>query len=119
MQRSIDAGKFITDLQVMALPGARWKLMADLVWLEADVEIRVPTGFITDFASVPRMFQWAPHFGVNGRSRKAAVLHDYLYSLKKKAIADPTFRRALAAEGLNRGTCTIYYYAVKWFGRAD
>lgn len=110
---------FTTDLQVTARPGSRWELCTPLVWEEAGhYPVTVPAGFATDLASIPRCFQWAPHFGVNGRSRRAAVLHDYLYSLGRKRDADPIFRRALAAEGMNRGTCAIYYYAVKWFGRA-
>lgn len=39
----------------------------------------VPRGFITDFASVPWLVQALPGFDVNGASRFAAVVHDWLY----------------------------------------
>ena len=39
--------------------------------------VRVPTGFVTDFASVPRIFwTWLPPDGLYAY---AAVIHDYLY----------------------------------------
>lgn len=112
---------FATDLKLKALPGERWELLEPLVWEEGFSSCTVPAGFVTDLASIPRIFQWLPHFGVNGRSRRPAVLHDYLYSLMRigaftKAEADATFGRALKAEGLNRVTCSIYYRAVHHFG---
>jgi hypothetical protein len=115
---------FHTELELRALPGERWRVQAPLLWRDDELEVAVPAGAVTDLASIPRVLQWLPHFGVNGRSRRPATLHDYLYLLAArrlngwtKAAADSLFRRALAAEGLNRGTCALYYYAVRWFGR--
>lgn len=39
--------------------------------------IQAPKGFITDFASIPRLFRSL--IPVNGKHRGAAVIHDYLY----------------------------------------
>lgn len=39
--------------------------------------IRVPAGFVTDFASIPRAF-WVV-LPPTGKYGKAAVVHDYLY----------------------------------------
>jgi hypothetical protein len=44
--------------------------------------ITVPKGFITDFASIPWLVQALPGFDVNGDSRFAAVVHDYLYCMQ-------------------------------------
>jgi Protein of unknown function (DUF1353) len=44
---------------------------------ETGTVIRVPEGFVTDYASIPRAFwQFLP---VHGRYGRAAIVHDYLY----------------------------------------
>jgi hypothetical protein len=112
---------FVTELDLLALRGKRWRLLANLEYRDRDDQYCVPAGFVTDLGSLPRWFRWAPYSGFTGRSSRSAVLLDFLYSQVRmgavtKADADSIFRRALAAEGLSRGTCTLYYYSVRWFG---
>src|SRR5262249_12521407 len=58
----------------------------------------VPAGFVTDFASVPRVFVWLlPRYG---RWTQAAILHDYLRGVARtgrirKSDADNIFNRAM------------------------
>jgi len=49
-------------------------------WVDGETirELKVPAEFPTDLASIPRVFRL--FFPVNGKHRKAAVVHDYLYS---------------------------------------
>lgn len=56
-------------------------VVANDLWYHRPIgeSIKVPRGFITDFASIPKIVQLVPGFDVNGDSRPAAVLHDYLY----------------------------------------
>lgn len=62
----------------------RWILREEFDYvigdLDGDEMVSVPVGFITDFATVPRIF-WGilPPFGRYG---KAAVVHDYLCTYK-------------------------------------
>lgn len=75
-------GRFLTDLDVKRLPDKdgrkQWKLIAPLIYESKTVGlIVVPTGFITDFASVPRLPLVYWFFG--GRGDAEAVLHDWLY----------------------------------------
>jgi hypothetical protein len=101
---------FTTPLDVRAAqaPG-KWTLTAHLIWEEEKLAIVVPSGFETDLASVPKVVQAVPFVGcffdINGRSRRAAVLHDYLYSVQivTRKEADALFFRALAAEGVMVG----------------
>jgi hypothetical protein len=65
------------------------------------LDIPVPTGFTTDFASIP---SWAraviPPFG---RHAKAAVVHDWLYAIGepgRKPVADRVFDHAMAELGV-------------------
>jgi len=57
--------------------------------------IIVPDDFVTDFASIPRIFR-AIH-PVNGRHRKAAVVHDYLCrdETTRRKVADKVFNEAM------------------------
>lgn len=78
-----------------------WQLDAPLIFHSEIVgkKIEVPTGFQTDFASVPRV----PIIYViyADRNRKAATLHDYLYRHKifERSVCDAVFREAMRADG--------------------
>jgi hypothetical protein len=78
--------------------------------------IRVPAGFITDFASVPRFF-WRV-LPPTGQYGKAAVIHDYLYRTHgaSKALADQVFLEASTVLGVPVWKRHAMYYAVKLFG---
>jgi hypothetical protein len=59
--------------------------------------IRVPMGFVTDFASVPRLPGAYLLFG--GRANKSAVLHDFLYVQRRdREFADAVFLAAMKNE---------------------
>ena len=123
---------FITEphIEVEYQDGKIWKLLEPVIYLceeaiaeqPAGVVIHVPKGFVTDFASVPRIF-WnivAP----TGKHSFAAIVHDWLYykgEIEKgkpctKAFADQVFREAMREAGINRVRRQIMYLAVKWFG---
>ncbi|TVZ39401.1 uncharacterized protein DUF1353 [Alteromonadaceae bacterium 2753L.S.0a.02] len=88
--------------------------------------IKVPTGFETDFASIPafaRVF-----FAVNGKHRQASVLHDYLYSKKgrvPKMVGETRFTRkqcdqeyltAMKGTGVSFFKRWVFYGAVRLGG---
>lgn len=82
--------------------------------------IRVPAGFVTDFASVPRFF-WrvVPPMGEHG---KACVVHDFLYrkpSGFNKRLADAIFFDAMETLGVSWCKRWVMYLAVSWFGRSS
>lgn len=96
--------------------GDKVVLLADFIYESATgAIIKCPKGFATDGASIPR-FLWSiyghPFYKKNIR---AAVIHDYLYSLGEKKEADRIFEEVLRIEG--RGaTARQMYYGVKLFG---
>lgn len=110
---------FATQLVLRAYAPNEWVLERDLRWVEHfgygrdPLVLVVPRGFITDLASIPRPLRGV--LNVNGRSRRAAVLHDYLYCAQRctRAAADEIFRRALAAEGVNAVVRNTYYAGVR------
>lgn len=68
---------FDSEIHLVADGTATWALTAPLVWTgtQGDTFV-VPTGFVTDFATVPRFLHWlvSPY----GAYTRAAVLHDWL-----------------------------------------
>lgn len=81
--------------------------------------ISVPSGFETDFASVPKSLRWV--VSPFGRYGKAAVLHDYLYAnaIGTKEYADDIFNEAMKVLGVNPLTRWVMYTAVRLFGRGN
>ncbi len=99
----------------------KWKLLEPFeFYIDEEgrrIYYKVPAGFITDFASVPKIF-WniLPPWGKYG---KAAVLHDYLYRTKlvSRKKADEIF--LLSMKVLKVSFCKRYlmYLAVRIFGK--
>ncbi|EDU8189745.1 DUF1353 domain-containing protein [Salmonella enterica subsp. diarizonae] len=79
--------------------------------------IEVPAGFITDLATIPRIF-WIL-LPPDGKYAKAAIIHDYLYdnALRTKWEADRIFLDGMTVLGVPRWKRTIMYWAVRLFER--
>jgi hypothetical protein len=86
--------------------------------------ITIPAGFITDLASIPA-FAW-PVFPADGPYAKAAVVHDYGYSVAgvmpdgrrySRRQIDDIFREAMAVVGVSRWRRMVIYAAVRVGGR--
>ena len=81
--------------------------------------IRVPKSFITDGASVPHSLQWL--YNPFGKYIKAAVIHDYLYSVYNntginRTLSDKIFRHIMKETGVDSRIARKFYAAVKYFG---
>ena len=76
----------------------------------------VPSGFVTDFASVPRGLWniFPPH----GKYSKAAVLHDYLYrcSVLSRKRCDEIFLTCMEVLGVPYMQRYAMYWGVRMFG---
>ncbi len=114
--------------------GKHWRLIRtfEYVWgkLETGLHIRVPAGFVTDFASSPRFF-W-PIVSPWGKWGKAAILHDWLYSKKgqrvvdlrghglvsipRRKLADGIFLEAMEVLGVKPWRRNLMYWGVRAFG---
>jgi hypothetical protein len=114
---------FTTPLILTPLDdGERWRLVEPFEYHVGEEGsgsmIRVPAGFETDFASVPRFF-WRilPPWGRYG---KAAVVHDYLYGSHActRERADEIFLEAMTVLGVPAWKRNVMYRAVRWFGQA-
>jgi len=74
--------QFTTPLRLQFIDGKDWKLIESFEFhvgaKNSDEIIVVNSGFITDFASIPRIF-WSIIGHPTGKYGKAAVVHDFLY----------------------------------------
>lgn len=103
------AGRFV---------GAIDYCLAESLVFHSDVagRIVVPAGTVTDFASIPRFFwRLLPPWDIH---RRAAIVHDYLYSTQThpKEIADKVFLEAMQALNVPAWKAQAMYRAVQWFG---
>ena len=113
---------FLTELQVELanpkLDDGRWKLTAPLIYSSslANQVFTVPKGFVTDFASVPRLPIVFALFG--DTSHEAATVHDWLYSTKpvNRKVADAILREASKASGIPAWRRWPMWLGVRLFG---
>ena len=114
--------KFLTSLEVtQRSTDKRWVLLAPL-WYKSDLLdtwiVKVPTGFDTDFGSVPRLpfMFWL----LGDRGHAAAVVHDYLYRTANvsRAKADAIFHEALRADGEDAVSSWLMWTGVRVGGWA-
>ncbi len=83
----------------------------------SDERIHVPMGFITDFASIPRIF-WIIIGHPTGEYGKAAVIHDYLYykQTTTRRYADRIFLEAMKVLEVSWWRRRAMWLAVRSFG---
>jgi len=111
---------FKTEL-VTSPKGNKSVLKEQLIYYSPQTKQRIviPKGFVTDFASVPRLFlSIIPKMG---RHRIDAVLHDYLYSgtrYKKltRKDCDKLFLEAMVESQVPRWKRSVMYRLVRLFG---
>ena len=95
---------FESDVVVREVDASMWELIEPLRYKGARDTFVVQKGFSTDFASVPRAFQWV--LPTYGQYTKAAILHDFLYEESKagrfdRDDADGIFRRSMRELGVS------------------
>ena len=107
---------FLSKLRVEDAGDGKWRLTAPLrFWSDVlnDV-VTVPTGFETDFESIPRVP--VIYLLLAQSSNEAGVVHDYLYRAGSKprvtrAQADAVFYEASRCDG-----CNLVSSWAKWAG---
>lgn len=110
-------GKF-SPLDLRQINDREFKLLADLVFVDDDgTETVVPSGFVTDLASVPSQF-WGL-FPPADRYSEAAVVHDWEIAQagsdkKLRILADKKFLRMMAILNVHALRRYPMFWAV-WF----
>lgn len=102
---------------------ARWRLLKD--YRSHNNKVIVPTGFITDGASVPFFLQW--RFSPTGKYFGAAIVHDFLLiETEDWDNANDQFEQEMVALGVSDFERVVMLNGIKmwikirhWFGFND
>jgi hypothetical protein len=126
--------EFDSYLDTREVADGVWELLQDFtVFIHTDdqtFEVIIGKGFVTDYASVPRIpFAYMLYGGIGNY---AAVLHDALYSNSSlvkvcdfdtqmrfhpdREFCDDAFQAGLEARGISAWKSKPMYWAVRWQG---
>ncbi len=120
--------KFLTKVRTEALPkleGNPTQYYRTLEPIEyyselTDTIYTIPVGFITDLASVPRIFQWL--LPPDGEYKYESILHDYFFRTPEVDVtfdqANDIFLEAMKVGKVAEWKEYVIYRAVCWFGKS-
>lgn len=100
----------------------KWTVMREFsFYFTIDGEKRtviIPKGFVTDFASTPRILY--PLLPPTGKHNRAALAHDYLYSIGRfsRKHSDQAFYQLLGACKVNKTISELAYWGLRLFGKS-
>jgi hypothetical protein len=103
---------------VTPLDARRWRLLEPVAYTGERDHFLVPEGYVTDFASVPRLAVWL--IPTYGRYTAPAILHDYLITdciptgRITSADTDGLFRRAMRELGVPPVRRWLMWAGVRW-----
>jgi len=109
---------FLTDLSITSVRGSRFFVLEKpLAYQHLNQVYSAPSGFKTDFASIPKIFQ-----NIIGDDesdiRDASVIHDFLYSTGAvtRLQADRILQAAMVELGASKFKAYIVFLAVRMAG---
>lgn len=108
--------KFIGTYQIEEVDSRLFKTLQDLTYIANNGEIiLVPAGFITDGASIPKIFWSIIGSPFTGKYKKPALIHDYLYAihLTSRKRVDSIFIEGMKYLGVSRIKRVLMWFAVK------
>ena len=115
--------KFVTEPAFRIKAANKYELITDLVYRSDFLqrEITIPRGFVTDWASIPRVF-WTIASPVDD-AQLSGTLHDFLYSLQgrtgiSRKDADRVFYEAMGVDvvPVPMWKRLAMYYSLRAFG---
>mgnify|MGYP001583683165 CR=1 FL=1 len=113
--------EFLSELVANSLDDGRWMLKEPLKYQSEilNAVLEVPNGFVTDFASVPRVPVVYTFFG--DRAHRESVIHDYIYQthIATKEVADKVFMEAMEIRKKPLWVRWGMYLGVKIGGRSS
>ena len=112
-------GKFKGKYQLSEFTPYTYKTLAELSYTTNKyITYTVPIGFVTDGASIPKLFWSLVGSPFTGLYRRAALIHDYLYAIQttKRSYADKVFLECMKVLKVGWWKRRIMYMAVRTCG---
>ena len=112
--------QFTTELVVEQIDDKYWKLIEGFEYhvgeYPSDEIVKVPAGFITDFASVPKIFHSI--LPPTGPYKAAAMVHDFCYqtAIYSKTKSDLIFLEGMKVLNVSMWIRQLMFYSVFLFG---
>lgn len=107
-----------SKLHIEYVDKKRYKILSPLIYedVESYIKVVVPSGFITNLSSVPRIPFIFTIFG--GYGDYASVFHDWLYHSKElsRKESDKIFKKLLIETGNSKWRSELMYLSVRLFG---
>lgn len=94
--------------------GKYWLVLQPYVYLGDDLQITIPRGFVTDFASIPWFCRLLAQ-PASGKHRRAHPFHDYMYQtgMFTRKESDLYWKRIMLEEGTPEYKATLLYDGVR------
>jgi hypothetical protein len=114
--------QFLSKVELEMLGSYKFKLLNPIVYADSKytptstTQIVVPAGFVTDLATIPRLF-WSI-MPPDGEYAKAAIIHDFLYTNNtfERYRCDQILEEAMEITGVDLWKRKVIYAAVRLFG---
>ena len=109
----------LTRLNTCPIDDKYWEVLEEYSYETSRGLVVVPKGFMTDYASVPKIFRNI--INTYGKHGRAAVVHDWLYSSQCKidvtrAEADKIFLEIMIEWNVKKYKRILMYVLVRMFG---
>jgi hypothetical protein len=111
----------INDACLVPIYEDNFYLCDDVIYDVDGFQLVIPSTFITDLASIPRLF-WSVYSPFDYQYISPAILHDYLYVCHKgldRATIDDIFYYSLLSAGSSKISAYLFWIGVRLFGEHE
>jgi hypothetical protein len=110
--------QFNGDIILEEIKNGFWKLQDDFSYENDYIKVTVKSDFITDGASIPKMFWSVIGNPLSDYLLKPSIIHDGLYTLMQlpRAACDDLLKEMLLFNGVSRVKVLLIYYTVRLLG---
>ena len=117
--RSLERGEFSGNARVELLSGRKIKLITEFSYKDPSGKVwKVPEGYVSDGASIPRVLWSAVGGPLDGAYRDAALIHDFYCDVMEHSWEQThrVFFDGMITKGLSIAEATKKFWAVFYFG---
>jgi hypothetical protein len=109
---------FNGDVILEEMKNGYWKLQDNFSYENDYIQVTIKSDFITDGASIPKLFWSVVGNPLSNDLLKPAIIHDGLYTLMqlKRLECDKLLKEMLLFNGISKVKAYFIYYAVRLFG---
>jgi hypothetical protein len=110
--------QFNGDIILEEMNSGLWKLQDDFSYENDSIKVTIKSDFITDGASIPKMFWSIIGNPLSDHLLKPAIIHDGLYTLMQlpRSTCDKLLKEMLLFNETSKIKASIIYYTVRYFG---